>query len=67
MVHPLLSRKQVYLLALIAIFASALVAGFEMLGTVPDCFSVYTWGDFAGEIGLLAVIGYLGYRIGRES
>jgi hypothetical protein len=67
MVHPLLSKKQVYLLALIAIFASALVAGFEMLETVPDCFSVYTWGDFAGEIGLLAVIGYLGYRIGRES
>jgi hypothetical protein len=66
MFHSLLGKKQVYLLALVGIFASAIVAGFEMLGTVPDCFSVYTWGDFAGEIGLLAVIGYLAYGIGRE-
>lgn len=67
MFYPFLTKKQIYLLALISIFASAIIGGFEMLGTVPDCFSVYTWGDYAGEIGLLAVIGYLSYCVGKES
>jgi hypothetical protein len=67
MFQSLLSKRQLYLLILVFIFATAFVGGFEMLGTVPDCFSIYTWGDFAGEIGLLGLIGYLAYCVGKES
>jgi hypothetical protein len=62
-----LNRKQIYLLVLIVIFATALVGGIRSIGTVPDCFNIYTWGDFVAEIGFLAVIGYLSYGIGKET
>jgi len=67
MFHSLLSKKQIYLLVLVLIFAAASIGGFKTLGTVPNCFNVYTWGDFAAEIGFLAVIAYLSYGIGRET